>query len=472
MDGKKRDGRERWFPVTPALILALCLGSLAASAFAQDESAATPPAPTAPQTGETTEPAAPQAPAETTEDAAATEVDPDAPGEPQPEEPASAVDALIEVLDVDVLTVNPWWRWLILLGAIFLGLLIGKIAQTILRRVGEGLETRGWHARGELFTDAASPAKLLIFTLALSSGLAQLEMGSSLRAVVIKTMQLLIFVAIFWYAFNLISIIDLVLRRKTEKENAKLNEQFVSVIRKTLRIFLIVIAVLFIAQNIFEQDIGAWLAGLGIAGLAVSLAAQDSLKNLFGSITILMDRPYQVGERINYGGYDGIVEDIGFRSTKMRTLTGHLVNIPNSRIVNDPVENIAQRPTIRRIMNITITYDTPVEKVRQAVQILRDILEEEGIREPINPVINGDTLSPRVHFNELNADSLNIFLIYWYGPPVWWDYLEHSERLNFRIFEAFNEAGIDFAFPTQTIHLANDDNRQLAVRMLESTQPA
>jgi MscS family membrane protein len=205
------------------------------------------------------------------------------------------------------------------------------------------------------------------------------------------------------------------------------------------------------------------LAGLGIAGLAVSLAAQDSLKNLFGSITILLDRPFRVGQRIVYAGYDGTVEEIGFRSTRLRTLTGNLVNIPNSKIVNDPIENIGVRPAIQRVINVTITYDTPREKIQQAVNLLRGILEEPGIGEPIHPVINDTPTPPRVFFNDFNADSLNIFVIYWYAPPSWWDYMAHAEKLNFRIFEEFEKAGIEFAFPTRTLYLADDPKRRLRI---------
>ncbi|MEX0741168.1 MAG: mechanosensitive ion channel family protein [Phycisphaeraceae bacterium] len=371
--------------------------------------------------------------------------------------------------ELRALSDNAWWRWLILLGLIFIGLILGKVAQSVLRRVGEKMDGRGWTARSEFFTDAASPVKLLVLTIALSSGLAQLQMGEAVRDITLKALQLLIYISIFWYAFNLVAIVEVMLGKVAEKSDNSLNKQLIPIIRKTLRVFLIVVATLFIAQNIFGQQIGAWLAGFGIAGLAVSLAAQDSLKNLFGSITILLDRPFQVGDRIKYADFDGIIEDIGFRSTKVRTLAGHVVTVPNSNIVNDPIENVTKRPTIRRIMNITITYDTPLDKIRQAVQILRDILDEEGIREPLHPVVNGDELPPRVYFSEFNAASLNIFLIYWFGPPVWWDYLEHGERLKLRIFEEFEKAGIDFAFPTQTLHLANDPKRQLAIRMLGNT---
>jgi len=303
--------------------------------------------------------------------------------------------------------------------------------------------------------------------LGLSLGLAgMVGISDTLLAFVVKMLLLLYSLAVFWYAFNLVSVVEVVLTRITAKTTSTLDEQLVPLIRKALRVFLVVIGAMFIVDNVFNQDIGAWLAGLGIAGLAVSLAAQDSLKNLFGSLTILLDQPFQLGERIVFGGYDGVIEEIGFRSTKVRTLTGHIVTIPNSNIVNDPVENIGRRPSIRRLMNVTITYDTSREKIEQAVQILRDILEEDGIREPIHQTINGSEAPPRVYFNDFNAESLNIFLMYWYAPPAYWDYMDHAQRLNLRIFEEFEKAGLEFAFPTQTLYLAGDPKRELAVKML------
>ena len=121
---------------------------------------------------------------------------------------------------------------------------------------------------------------------------------------------------------------------------------------------------------------------------------------------------------------------------------------------------------MRRILNVTITYDTPREKIEEAVQVLRDIFEEDGIREPIHPTIGPDYLAPRVFFNDFNSDSLNIFVIYWYVPPDWWAYMEHAHRVNLRIFEEFERAGIEFAFPTQTVYLAGDPKRELALKLL------
>jgi MscS family membrane protein len=374
---------------------------------------------------------------------------------------------------VEQLRLSELWQrnglseWAILLGAIFLGLVAGKILAAVLARSQRRFEARGWTVGAHVAGDLIGPGKLVLIAVGLSLGLAQINgMSVPLKALSWKTLLLLYVIAGFWYVFNLVSVVDLALRRLAARTESALDDQVVPLVRKTLRIFLVVIGVMFVVESVFEKDIAAWLAGLGIAGIAISLAAQDSLKNLFGSITILFDRPFKVGERIIYAGYDGVIEEIGFRSTKVRTLTGHLVTIPNAKIVSDPVENIGRRPTIRRIMNVTITYDTPRQKIEQAVEILREILEEEPLREPIHPLIDGNEFPPRVYFNDYNADSLNIIVIYWYAPPAYWDYLDHAQRLNLRIFEEFEKAGIEFAFPTRTVYLAGDPKREMAVKML------
>src|SRR5690606_23160639 len=129
-------------------------------------------------------------------------------------------------------------------------------------------------------------------------------------------------IAIGWFIYNLVDLVDIALRRLTAKTASKLDDMIAPLIRKALRIFVVVIFVLFVAENVFGADITAWLAGLGIAGLAVSLSAQDSIKNLFGSITILLDKPFPVGDRIIFNGTDGFIEEIGFRSTRIRTFGG------------------------------------------------------------------------------------------------------------------------------------------------------
>jgi MscS family membrane protein len=201
------------------------------------------------------------------------------------------------------------------------------------------------------------------------------------------------------------------------------------------------------------------LASLGIGGLAVALAAKDSIANFFGTLTILFDKPFQAGDRIVIDSYDGNVESVGFRSTRIRLLNGHLVSIPNDKVVNSAVENIGRRPYIRWLTQIGITYDTPPHKIQQAVDILRSILENHEGLHPDFP--------PRVHFNGFNDWSLNITVLVWYHPPEYWDFQGWVQRTCLEIMQRFESAGIDFAFPSQTLYLANEDKRQLKLQLLK-----
>ena len=177
--------------------------------------------------------------------------------------------------------------------------------------------------------------------------------------------------------------------------------------------------------------------------------AQDTIKNFFAAPWLVFtDRPFAIGDRVVVDGHDGVVQEVGFRSTRIRTLEGNLVTLPNGELANKTILNIGQRPHIHRLMNVTIPYDTPPKKVRRAVEILRDVLaNHEGMEKDF---------PPRVFFNDFNSASLNLLVIYWYHLPDYWAYMAFSEKVNMEILRRFNDEGIEFAFPTQTLYLAGD----------------
>lgn len=357
--------------------------------------------------------------------------------------------------------------WGMLLLAIFAGVAAGKIVSTLLKSASVRLKQRGWETRGTIIGNAAGPASLALIAMGLSFGLAWLSLSDPMRDFTARLLALLYITAIAWFLWNLVDLADIALRRVAVRHESYLGDMIVPLIRKTLRVFLILVFVLFTAENVFGADITAWLAGLGIAGLAVSLAAQESIKNLFGSVTIFLDRPFGIGDRISFAGYEGTVEEIGFRSTKLRTLVGHVVTIPNSKIVDGSVENVARRLSIRRLLHVTITYDTSRDKVVQATEIIKSILADPQIASAFDM----EKFPPRVAFDEFNADSLNIRIFYWFHPNDYWAYLEHAQRFNLMLLDAFNEAGIDFAFPTRTLHLAGDAKRELSLRLIDGGGP-
>jgi len=339
--------------------------------------------------------------------------------------------------------------------------------KTLLRNFSDRLKRRGWTVRSAVFQHASGPASLALFTLGLAIGLQGVYLANEVRPLALKLIGLLYIVAIGWFLYNLVDLIDMTLRRITAKSATRLDDTVVTLLRKALRIFLLIMFTLFIAQNFFGANITAWLAGLGIAGLAISLAAQDSVKNLFGSLTVLIERPFGLGDRIIFDGFDGTVEQIGFRSSKVRLLTGHLLTVPNMRFTDGAIENITARPHISRTINLAIAYDTPPDKLEQAVAIVRSILAEPEIFGPIDIFDR----PPRVYFNEFGAAGLNIMATYAYGIGQagrdWWSFQAHGERVNFLIMRAFAKAEIEISFPTQTVYLASDPKRQLAVKLVK-----
>jgi MscS family membrane protein len=222
------------------------------------------------------------------------------------------------------------------------------------------------------------------------------------------------------------------------------------VVRLTCRVLAIVAAFVVLLEG--GQQLGipltTLIAGAGVTGLALALAAQDSLKSVLGTMMIMLDKPFKVGERIVVKGYDGFVEDIGLRSTKIRLLTGHEVSLPNAELARADIENIGRRPFIRRAATITLPPDTPSAQIKRALEILRKILEDhEGMKE---------NYPPRVFLRDVNENSIGIFMVYWYHPPEYWDFLAFSERVTLEMAEQFEAEQIPYAAPVLTVHTATE----------------
>lgn len=352
---------------------------------------------------------------------------------------------------------------LIRLGAAVAVILLVLIINTIVRHICKQREKEEDEKEsgqrksffGTLIHSAERPLRLVMWAMGIRF------LGLILKAPESKTVwttQLVFSIAIALFIYRLVDLVEYYFKRYAESTENQIDDVLVPVVRKTLRVLVVVVAGLHIYSSAMNADISSILAGLGIGGLAFALAAQDTLRNLFGFAMILADRPFLVGERINFDGHDGIIEAMGFRSVKLRRLDGHQVVIPNSAAADHVIHNIARRPYIRRVFNITITYDTPVDKIERAVEIVRAILDNHEGMDPEYP--------PRCYFDALNADSLNLITIYWYHPPSYWDYLDHAQRVNVELMRRFEAEGIEFAFPTQTLYLAGDPKRELVLKHL------
>ena len=282
------------------------------------------------------------------------------------------------------------------------------------------------------------------------------EPGGLAQTIVFSALEVLLTISIALFAYYLVEVPSSWLHSQTEKTESKFDDMLVPIVRKSLRVTVVLFALVSIAQSLSDKPVSALLAGLGLGGLAFALAAQDTIKNLFGSLVIFTDKPFGLGDRINYDGHDGVIEEVGLRSTRLRRLDGHQVTIPNGELANKSIHNIAKRPFIRRIFTLGVTYDTTPEKVCRAKEILEDILKDHEGMDP-----KGEML-PRVYFSDFSASSLDFKCMYWYHPAAYWDYMNFSEWVNLEILRRFNEEGIEFAFPTQTIHLAKEGSGEAA----------
>lgn len=271
--------------------------------------------------------------------------------------------------------------------------------------------------------------------------------GLASKAVLLtsKTIEYLVATWLAWLAPLLLAEMAI---RSPRVGSDSLNAQLLRLTARIVGIILGLVIIFYGANQIGIPLVGV-LAGVGVSGLAIALAAQDSLKNLLGSLMIFMDQPYKPGQRIVVQGHDGWVEQIGLRSTKIRMLDGALTSIPNEKMASLDIENIGRREFIRRQTSIRLAYDTPPENVEKAIEIIKDILQDhEGMREE---------LPPRVFFNEFNPDSLNIQLSYWYHPPRRWKSLAFDEQVNLQIMRRFADEGIQFAIPASKTYLTSGD---------------
>ncbi|MCG8583914.1 MAG: mechanosensitive ion channel family protein [Pirellulales bacterium] len=341
---------------------------------------------------------------------------------------------------------NALWR----IGALFLAILIAfivsRIARAILNHTATGFENRNRALTGAMFRALGQSAGFFLFVIGLRIGAAFLVLNTTVESIVGTCTSILMALAFAFVAWNMVSVVDAWLRNFAERTSSTLDDMLVPMVRASLRVTIVVLVLVQIATILSDKPVTSVIAGLGVGGLAIGLAAQDMIKNFFGSIMIFSDRPFELGDRIVVDGFDGPVEKVGFRSTQIRTLDGHLVTIPNGELANASIRNIGKRPHIKRAFDLGVTYDTTPEKLRQAMDIVKEILTDHEGMDPDIP--------PRVYFNGFGDSALNIQVIYWYHPPAYWDYSEFSQNVNMQILERFNAEGIEFAFPSQTIYMA------------------
>jgi MscS family membrane protein len=295
----------------------------------------------------------------------------------------------------------------------------------------------------QLFPALQDPVAALIVVTGIMSALKVLKLSPTGDDALGYAMTVAYSLTLFWLFLRAIgTILDHL--QVVAKDRQLGIAAFMPWIKKTLIAIVVIFGVLMIAQSL-GADVKAFLAGLGIGGLAFALAAQDTIANVFGSIVVAIDQPFKIGEFVQIGSLKGTVEDIGLRSTKLRTPERTLIIIPNKSVASDPVTNYSRMPQRRVDLTIGLTYDTTPEQMEAILGDIRSILKDDpGVHQEFSAV----------NFLSYGASSLDIQIIYFTSDPAILKAFELREAINLKIMRAVLARGLSFAFPTQTVHVA------------------
>lgn len=336
------------------------------------------------------------------------------------------------------------WSYLGVLLLIFLALLVQKltvfVVGTYLRRlVGQ----TDFKYLDRAIRRADRPIGGLAMALVFYLGFPLLLFPVRISQLAMIATEALAAYSAVWLAYRLIDVIAEFLAAKAEGTDTKLDDQLVPLVRKTLKVFVSVVGGIFILQNL-DVNVGSLLAGLGLGGLAFALAAKDTVANFFGSVMIFIDKPFQIGDWVVMKEVEGMIEEVGFRTSKVRTFYNSVVTVPNSLVVNSTIDNYGRRQFRRYVTTLGITYDTPVEKLQAFCEGVRGVIAGmPGMRKDYY----------LVEFKDFGASALEIMLYCFMVSPSWNEELRTRTRLNMEILRLAREVGVSFAYPTQTLHI-------------------
>lgn len=268
-----------------------------------------------------------------------------------------------------------------------------------------------------------------------------------IKAIILTGIKIAVLLNTIWLLLRLTDVLGSYLFSKVVKTSSRLDDQLIPIFQKTIKIFLYVIGIIYIIQ-VCGYSISGILAGLGIGGLAVAMAAKDTLANLFGSVMLISDRPFRVGDWIKAGDDEGYVEQIGFRSTRIRTFPKTQITIPNSVIANASINNFSRMPKRRVRMTVGVTYETNADQMSALVNKIRDLLAN-------HPDVDQDFFM--VNFTDFGASSLNILVYYFTKSTKWAHYLQVRQEINLSIMRVIEESGLSIAFPSHTVYLKTED---------------
>ena len=343
-----------------------------------------------------------------------------------------------------------WWQLGLALLLIFLGFLSKKVIRSLF---GGYFKSRASSTDVQWDDDvvelAAAPlaavAQILLWYA--SASLINLPVEpTNVRLIVFQGLEVAIAIAVIWLFFRLLDVAALALNRHSDTTDSKLDDQLVPLLRKTLKVFVTVVVGVMVIQNL-GYSVTSIIASLGIGGLALALAAKDAVANFFGSIIVFTDQPFHVGDWIEIDGLEGTVEEVGFRTTLVRTFDRSLATIPNQTFTSNTIINHSRRPMRRIKMTIGLSYESTPDELVNFKNAVRQIIESNSAFDE----------GYHVYFDNFGDSSLDVLVYCFVKTSAYAEYMAAKEDLMLQIMRIVEQHGLEIAFPSRTVYLREEN---------------
>ena len=336
------------------------------------------------------------------------------------------------------------WQYFAVFAWLLIGLVLRKLFEYILQNYANRLTQKTRSQWDDRFVKIVEkPAGFTFAMLFYWATYSNLMLSVNVNYYISTFFEVAVSLGIVWLLYNFSDILSDYLTSLTTQTESKLDDQLVPLIRKTLKIFIVVLGILIVLQN-QGINVASLLAGLGLGGLAFALAARDTLANFFGSITIFLDKPFQIGDWVKTNSVEGTVEEVGFRSTRIRSFYNSLISVPNAKMADAEVDNLGLREYRRLKTVLNLTYSTTPEQMEAFVEGIKAIIRA-------NKYMRKDFYE--VHFNNFGPHSLDVLVYCFLKVPSWSDELQQKHNFFVEILRLAKDIGVEFAFPTQTLHV-------------------
>ena len=299
----------------------------------------------------------------------------------------------------------------------------------------------------EILESIKRPIDFLFVIIGAKFALTVLTLDTDILSIIDKVIRSGFIIVVFWSIVNILNHLSVNIEKITNKFGDKINADFSNFLVKSIRFFILILAFIAVLQE-WGYNVSGFLASLGLVGMAFALAAKDTAGNLFGSLVIFTDKPFKIGDWIKTPEVEGTIENVGIRSTKVRTFAQALVSVPNGTLANSAILNWSRMGKRRIKTTLGVTYDTSGETLENIIADIKEMLKN-------HPGIHQETI--HIYFSAFGESSLNIFCYYFTKSTHWGEFMKVREDTYLNIMKIVEKHGSSFAFPTQTLHIENEN---------------